>query len=144
VEIIVTVQVLFWSTIPVRRIPFDNVCCFHIGSTTKTAKAAVTGSRQGRHPVSGMIDDLETLAHRVSALTAALADRDAVIAGLRALVAELHTTVAVQAARIADAPAEGPAARKVLSGQNRGDLREGGRALQSAADLSLYHGDLSL
>ncbi len=42
-----------------------------------------------------MIDDLETLAHRVSALTAALADRDS-------MIAEFRTTIAVQAARIAE------------------------------------------
>ena len=50
----------------------------------------MTGSRQGRPPVSGMIDDLETLAHRVSALTAALADRDSTIAVQAARIAELE------------------------------------------------------
>ncbi|MCY4006820.1 MAG: hypothetical protein OXE84_08380 [Rhodobacteraceae bacterium] len=48
-----------------------------------------------------MIDDLDSLAPRVSDLTAALAERDAVIAGLRDLVAELRGTVAVQAGRVA-------------------------------------------
>ncbi len=45
--------------------------------------------------MSGTIDDLESLANRVSDLTAALAERDAVIAGLRA-------TVAAQSGRIAE------------------------------------------
>ena len=92
---LVTIQVLFGSVLPVRRVSFDTVCCVPISLVPKTAEAAVTGSRQGRDFVSGMIDDLESLAHRVSALTAALADRDAV-------VSELRTTVAVQAVRIAE------------------------------------------
>ncbi len=77
------------STFPVRCVSFDTVCCFPISLVPKTAEAAVTGSRQGRHFVSGMIDDLESWAHRVSALTAALADRDAVIAVQAARIAEL-------------------------------------------------------
>ena len=52
--------------------------------------------------MSGTIDDLETLANRVSGLTAARAERDAVIAGLRDLVVALRGTVAVQAGRIAE------------------------------------------
>ncbi len=71
------------------------MCCVPIGLVPKTAEAAVTGSRQGRDFVSGMIDDLESWAHRVSALTAALADRDS-------MIAEFRTTIAVQAARIAE------------------------------------------
>ncbi len=66
------------------------MCCVPISLVPKTAEAAVTGSRQGRDFVSGMIDDLESWAHRVSALTAALADRDAVIAVQAARIAELE------------------------------------------------------
>ena len=52
--------------------------------------------------MSGTIDDPEELANRVSDLTAALAERDAVIAGLRDLVAGLRGTVAAQSGRIAE------------------------------------------
>ncbi len=89
-KLLVTIQVLLGSTFPVRCVSFDTVCCVPIGLVPKTAEAAVTGSRQGRDFVSGMIDDLESWAHRVSALTAALADRDAVIAVQAARIAELE------------------------------------------------------
>ncbi len=65
-------------------------------------RGARPGGRQsGRHPAAGPIDDREYLANPVADLTAILAERGAVIAGLRDLVAELHTTIASRAARIA-------------------------------------------
>ncbi len=80
------------------------MCCVPLSLVPKTAEAAVTGSRQGRDFVSGMIDDLESWAHRVSALTAALADRDAVIAVQAARIAELERRLGLDSSNSSKPP----------------------------------------
>ncbi len=126
---LVSIQVLFGSTLPVRRVSFDAVCCVPISLATQTAEAAVTGSRQGRHLVSGMIDDLESLAHRVSDLTAALADRDAVIAVQAARIAELERRLGLDSSNSGKPPS-----RDGLTQPTAEALRQRQRSRRRASD----------
>ncbi len=105
------------------------MCCFPLSLAPKTAEAAVTGSRQGRDFVSGMIDDLESWAHRVSALTAALADRDAVIAVQAARIAELERRLGLDSSNSGKPPS-----RDGLTQPTAEVLRQRRRSRRRASD----------
>ncbi len=115
--------------LPVRCVSFDTVCCVPLSLVPKTAEAAVTGSRQGRDFVSGMIDDLESWAHRVSALTAALADRDAVIAVQAARIAELERRLGLDSSNSSKPPSRDGLAKPTAEA-----LRQRQRSRRRASD----------